>query len=81
MAFYKVHVHCNCVFIQTPKIVEATEKRQDPASPIQEVTREGSLGVKMDGIDGKVTQGSRLLTCSVVSTVQLKISLSKAFWR
>ncbi|XP_045168315.2 rho GTPase-activating protein 21-like isoform X3 [Mercenaria mercenaria] len=39
---------------KTPKIVEATERRfPDPASPIQQVTKEGSLGVKVDMIDGK----------------------------
>ncbi|XP_060566502.1 rho GTPase-activating protein 21-like isoform X4 [Ruditapes philippinarum] len=39
---------------KTPKIVEATERRiPDPASPIQQVTKEGSLGVKVDMLDGK----------------------------
>ncbi|XP_052778297.1 uncharacterized protein LOC128215599 isoform X2 [Mya arenaria] len=37
---------------KTPRIVEAQEKRE-PVSPIQQVTREGSLGVKVDVIDGK----------------------------
>ncbi|KAL4222410.1 Rho GTPase-activating protein 21 [Mactra antiquata] len=39
---------------KTPKIVEATERKlPDPASPIQQVTKEGSLGVKVDMIDRK----------------------------
>ena len=40
---------------KTPKIAEAQERKlTDPASPIQQVIKEGSLGVKVDMIDGKV---------------------------
>ncbi|XP_060065954.1 rho GTPase-activating protein 21-like isoform X2 [Ylistrum balloti] len=38
---------------RTPRIMEATEKRQDPASPIQEVLKEGTLHLKTDITDGK----------------------------
>ncbi|OWF42359.1 rho GTPase-activating protein 21-like isoform X2 [Mizuhopecten yessoensis] len=38
---------------RTPRIMEATEKRQDPASPIQEVAKEGTLHLKTDITDGK----------------------------
>ncbi|XP_069112527.1 rho GTPase-activating protein 23-like isoform X2 [Argopecten irradians] len=38
---------------RTPRILEATEKRQDPASPIQEVVKEGTLHLKTDITDGK----------------------------
>ncbi|XP_033762340.1 uncharacterized protein LOC117343900 isoform X2 [Pecten maximus] len=38
---------------RTPRIMEATEKRQDPASPIQEVVKEGTLHLKTDITDGK----------------------------
>jgi len=40
--------------LQTPRIAEAQERRENPASPIQTVIREGSLGLKVDVIDGKV---------------------------
>lgn len=43
-------------FIQTPRIMEATERRQDPASPLQEVTKRGSLLCKTDITDGKVSR-------------------------
>ena len=42
------------VFFQTPRILEATERRQDPASPIQEITKMGYLQCKTDISDGKV---------------------------
>ena len=42
------------LLFQTPKILEAQEKRPDPASPLQMVIKEGSLGYKVDLIDGKV---------------------------
>ena len=42
------------VFPQTPRIAEATERRQDPASPLQEVTKKGPLLCKTDVTDGKV---------------------------
>ncbi|XP_056007298.1 rho GTPase-activating protein 21-like isoform X7 [Ostrea edulis] len=38
---------------KTPRIMEATERRQDPASPLQEVTKRGSLLCKTDITDGK----------------------------
>ena len=41
-------------FFQTPRILEATERRQDPASPIQEITKMGYLQCKTDISDGKV---------------------------
>ncbi|KAL3831347.1 hypothetical protein ACJMK2_023105 [Sinanodonta woodiana] len=37
---------------KTPKIMEATEK-MEPASPLQEVLKEGTLHCKMDMIDGR----------------------------
>ena len=42
------------VFPQTPRIAEATERRQDPASPLQEVAKKGPLLCKTDVTDGKV---------------------------
>lgn len=38
---------------KTPRIIEATERRQDPASPLQEVTKKGPLLCKTDLTDGK----------------------------
>ncbi|XP_061194038.1 rho GTPase-activating protein 21-like isoform X2 [Saccostrea echinata] len=38
---------------KTPRIIEATERRQDPASPLQVVTKSGSLFCKTDVTDGK----------------------------
>eukprot|EP00105_Crassostrea_gigas_P027142 XP_011448377.1 PREDICTED: rho GTPase-activating protein 21-A isoform X7 [Crassostrea gigas] len=38
---------------KTPRIIEATERRQDPASPMQEVTKKGALLCKTDLTDGK----------------------------
>ncbi|XP_022304252.1 rho GTPase-activating protein 23-like isoform X6 [Crassostrea virginica] len=38
---------------KTPRIAEATERRQDPASPLQEVTKKGPLLCKTDVTDGK----------------------------
>lgn len=38
---------------RTPRILEATERRQDPASPIQEITKMGYLQCKTDIADGK----------------------------
>jgi len=49
---YRLNVYYS--LLQTPRILEATEKRQDPASPIQEVAKEGTLSCKTDIADGKV---------------------------
>ncbi|CAG2251042.1 ARHGAP21_23 [Mytilus edulis] len=38
---------------RTPRILEATERRQDPASPIQEISKMGYLQCKTDIADGK----------------------------
>lgn len=46
--------HLHCFLFQTPRILEATERRQDPASPIQEITKMGYLQCKTDISDGKV---------------------------
>ena len=53
--FFLVELVLNVpLFFQTPRILEATEKRQDPASPIQEITKMGYLQCKTDIADGKV---------------------------